>query len=139
MKMGKTVREIAEEIGVSKTAIMKQIENLDLHTELQRRGNQFVISEEQESLIKSAFSEKSKTNKSQSETKNDTSIIAVLQTTIEALRDQLAVKDRQIDALTAALQASQALQAGALRQLPEPELQEPTQPPRRHWWQRRRT
>ena len=137
--MGKTIREIAVEIGVSKTAIMKQIENLGLHTDLQKKGNQFVINDEQETLIKSAFSEKSKTNKTQSETQSDTQIIAVLQTTIETLREQLQAKDRQIDALTAALQASQALQAGALRQLPEPELQEPTQQPRRHWWQRRRT
>lgn len=136
--MGKTIREIAVEIGVSKTAIMKQIENLGLHTDLQKKGNQFVINDEQETLIKSAFSEKSKTNKTQSETQSDTQIIAVLQTTIETLREQLQAKDRQIDALTAALQASQALQAGALRQLPEPELQEPTQQPRRHWWQRRR-
>lgn len=136
--MGKTIREIAVEIGVSKTAIMKQIENLGLHTDLQKKGNQFVINDEQETLIKSAFSEKSKTNKTQSETQSDTQIIAVLQTTIETLREQLQAKDRQIDALTAALQASQALQAGALRQLPEPELQEPTQQPRRHWWQQRR-
>jgi len=134
----KSVRQLATEIGVSKTAIMKQIENLGLHTELQRKGNQFVITDEQEALIKSAFTEKSKTIKSQSESQSDAPIIAVLQMTIETLREQLQAKDRQIDTLTAALQASQALQAGALRQLPEPELQEPTQPPRRHWWQRQR-
>jgi biotin operon repressor len=39
--MGKTIKQIADEIGVSKTAVMKQIANLGLQTSLRKNGNQF--------------------------------------------------------------------------------------------------
>lgn len=63
----KTIRQIADEIGVSKTAVNKQIANLGLRSGLRKNGNQFAIDEHQEALIKQAFSEnrkpKSKTNR----------------------------------------------------------------------------
>lgn len=58
MEQGKTIKEIAEELGVSKTAVRKQIANLGLQTSLRKSGNQFAIKKEQETLIKSAFSQK---------------------------------------------------------------------------------
>lgn len=58
MEQGKTIKEIAEELGVSKTAVRKQIANLGLQTSLRKSGNQFAIEKEQETLIKSAFSQK---------------------------------------------------------------------------------
>ncbi len=51
----KTIRQIAEEIGVSKTAVSKQIANLGLRSGLRKNGNQFAIDERQETLIKQAF------------------------------------------------------------------------------------
>ena len=57
----KTIRQIADEIGVSKTAVNKQIANLGLRSGLRKNGNQFAIDEQQEALIKEAFSEKSQT------------------------------------------------------------------------------
>ena len=54
----KTIRQIADEIGVSKTAVSKQIENLGLRSSLRKNGNQFAIDEHQEALIKQAFFEK---------------------------------------------------------------------------------
>ena len=51
----KTIRQIADEIGVSKTAVSKQIENLGLRSSLRKNGNQFAIDEHQEALIKQAF------------------------------------------------------------------------------------
>ena len=59
----KTIRQIADEIGVSKTAVSKQIENLGLRSSLRKNGNQFAIDEHQEALIKQAFFEKPKTVK----------------------------------------------------------------------------
>ena len=63
----KTIRQIADEIGVSKTAVSKQIENLGLRSSLRKNGNQFAIDEHQEALIKQAFLKKrklkSKTNR----------------------------------------------------------------------------
>ena len=53
--MGKTIKQIADELGVSKTSVRKKIDNLGLRSSLQSNGNQFSINEEQEELIKTAF------------------------------------------------------------------------------------
>lgn len=133
----KTIRQIADEIGVSKTAVNKQIANLGLRSGLRKNGNQFAIDEHQEALIKQAFSEKSQTEiENQSQTKTQTEnhevgdLVCVLQATIDTLQGQLEVKDRQIeqqaqtitrltDALAAAQQTAavaQALHAGTIQQ-----------------------
>lgn len=39
LEQGKTIKEIAEELGVSKTAVRKQIANLGLQTSLRKSGN----------------------------------------------------------------------------------------------------
>lgn len=133
----KTIRQIADEIGVSKTAVNKQIANLGLRSGLRKNGNQFAIDEHQETLIKQAFSEKSQTEiENQSQTKTQTEnhevgdLVCVLQATIDTLQGQLSVKDKQIEELNARLaevssalvvaqqtaQAAQALHAGTIRQ-----------------------
>lgn len=156
----KTIRQIADEIGVSKTAVNKQIANLGLRSGLRKNGNQFAIDEHQEALIKQAFSEKSQTeieNQSQTEIENHEvgDLVCVLQATIDTLQGQLEVKDRQIeqqaqtitrltDALAAAQQtavAAQALHAGTIQQQlvageGEELQQERETVPRRSWWKR---
>ena len=158
----KTIRQIADEIGVSKTAVNKQIANLGLRSGLRKNGNQFAIDEHQEALIKQAFSEKSQTEiENQSQTKTQTEnhevgdLVCVLQATIDTLQGQLEVKDRQIEQtaqtitrLTAALAAAQqtavaaqALHAGTIQQQlvageGEELQQERETVPRRSWWKR---
>ena len=158
----KTIRQIADEIGVSKTEVNKQIANLGLRSGLRKNGNQFAIDEHQEALIKQAFSEKSQTEiENQSQTKTQTEnhevgdLVCVLQATIDTLQGQLEVKDRQIeqqaqtitrltDALAAAQQtavAAQALHAGTIQQQlvageGEELQQERETVPRRSWWKR---
>lgn len=133
----KTIRQIADEIGVSKTAVSKQIANLGLRSGLRKNGNQFAIDEHQEALIKQAFSEKSQTEiENQSQTKTQTEnhevgdLVCVLQAAIDTLQGQLAVKDQQIEELNARLAevssalltaqqtaaAAQALHAGTIQQ-----------------------
>ena len=126
----KTIRQIADEIGVSKTAVSKQIANLGLRSGLRKNGNQFAIDERQETLIKQAFLEKSQTEienqtqtKSQTENHEISDLVCVLQATIDTLQGQLEVKDRQIEKLTEALiaaqqtaAAAQALHAGTIQQ-----------------------
>ena len=122
----KTIRQIADEIGVSKTAVNKQIANLGLRSGLRKNGNQFAIDEHQEALIKEAFSEKSQTeieNQTQTENHEVSYLVCVLQATIDTLQGQLEVKDRQIEKLTEALvaaqqtaAAAQALHAGTIQQ-----------------------
>ncbi len=119
----KTIRQIADEIGVSKTAVSKQIENLGLRSSLRKNGNQFAIDEHQEALIKQAFFEKTQTEiENQSQTKTQTEnrevgdLVCVLQATIE---QQAQTITRLTDALAAAQQtaaAAQALHAGTIQQ-----------------------
>ena len=54
----KTIRELADELGVSKTAIRNEIAKQGLQSSLRKNGNQFVIDEKCESLIKSAETER---------------------------------------------------------------------------------
>lgn len=99
----KTIRQIADEIGVSKQTVYKRYKG-KLHTE---RSNGEVL-----------------------EQSENVGVIAVLQTTIDTLQGQLAIKDKQIEDLNARLsesnaalvaaqqtaQAAQALHAGTIQQ-----------------------
>jgi biotin operon repressor len=146
--MAKTIKEIADELGVSKTAVSKQIANLGLRSSLRKNGNQFAIENQQEKLIKMAFQKKRQqeivtensvsdeqsqtTNANQSQTANHEvcDLVGVLQTTVDTLQAQLAVKDEQIRELNARLaecstallaaqetaRAAQALHAGTMQQ-----------------------
>nr|WP_270385942.1 MULTISPECIES: hypothetical protein [unclassified Butyricicoccus] len=119
--MAKTIKEIADELGVSKTAVSKQIANLGLRSSLRKNGNQFAIENQQEKLIKMAFlknKQREKVNENsvsdeQSQTKSQTANanqsqtenheVCVLQTTVDTLQEQLSVKDQQIRELNARL------------------------------------
>ena len=128
--MSKTIKQIADEIGVSKTAVRKQIANLGLRSSLRKNGNQFAIDKHEETLILKAFSEKTQTkNANQTQTKTQTAnhevsdLVCVLQRTIDTLQGQLAIKDKQIEDLYKALKsaqqtaaAAQALHAGTMQQ-----------------------
>ena len=144
--MAKTIKEIADELGVSKTAVSKQIANLGLRSSLRKNGNQFAIENRQEKLTKMAFqknkqrervvknlvSDEQTTNANQSQTENHEvcDLVCVLQTTVDTLQEQLSVKDQQIRELNARLaecstallaaqetaRAAQALHAGTIQQ-----------------------
>ena len=154
--MAKTIKEIADELGVSKTAVSKQIANLGLRSSLRKNGNQFAIENQQEKLIKMAFQKKrqqeivtenpvsDEQSQTKSQTKSQTAnanqsqtanhevcdLVGVLQTTVDTLQAQLAVKDVQIRELNARLaecstallaaqetaRAAQALHAGTIQQ-----------------------
>lgn len=141
--MAKTIKQIADEIGVSKTAVRKKIENLGLSDKLRTSGNQFLVDSKQETLIKSTFL------KSQPKTENCkpvtvetesfrlvSDMVDTLKMQLEAKDIQLAEKDKQIAdqqesirELTGALadtanslKAAQALHAGTMQhQLENPE------------------
>lgn len=103
----KTIREIASEIGVSKQAIRKEIANLGLQTNLQKNGNQFVISEEQENLIKSAFKDRRTQTKNANQFTNQSQTENALDTVIDMLKKELEFKNQQITEITKSLQFEQ--------------------------------
>lgn len=153
----KTIREIADEIGVSKQAVFKKIKREPLSTSL--RGltstvdGRLTVSVDGEKLIKQAFSAGTpSTNHQPVDGQVDgpvDGLIAVLQATIDTLQGQLEVKDRQIeqqaqtitrlsDALVAAQQtavAAQALHAGTMqRQFIVGEVEADVEPVNKKSW-----
>lgn len=97
----KTIKQIADELGVSKTAVRKKIENLGLRSGLRKNGNQFAIDKNQEKLIKSAFSEnESETQtqtKSQTETQTVSDLVCVLQRELDAKNEQITHLQKLLD------------------------------------------
>ena len=134
----KTIRQIADEIGVSKQAVYKRYKG-KLHTVCAPYAHTvqgvLYLSEQAETLIKQDFLQNDCSNGAHtersigavSEQSQEAGVVAVLQDTLQG---QLEVKDRQIeqqaqtitrltDALAAAQQtaaAAQALHAGTIQQ-----------------------
>lgn len=126
--MSKTIKEIAEEIGVSKQAVFKKIKREPLSTSLQGLMTtvdcRLMVSVDGEKLIKQAFSRNISTITDNQLTGVDdlvdapttnnnwlsgevdglvNGVISVLQATIDTLQGQLSVKDKQIEELNARL------------------------------------
>jgi len=133
----KTIRQIADEIGVSKQAVRNQIANLGLQSSLQKNGNQFAINGYQESLILQAFGKKTQSEnakQTQSNTQTDLHFtLRILEQEIEFLRSQLRAKDEQLERLDKRLAEAQILHADTKKMpllpnvnLEEPELNKPS-------------
>ena len=134
--MGKTIRQIADELGVSKTSVRKKIDNLGLRSSLQSNGNQFSINEEQEELIKTAFKGNKSQTKSETKTQTESETVSSL---ISILQEELARKDAQIENLQKLLDQEQQLHMHTKQQLQlleqkEDIIEEP-EPPKKKWWQ----
>jgi AcrR family transcriptional regulator len=141
----KTIRQIADEIGVSKQTVYKRYKG-KLHTVCAPYAHTeqgvLYIEEQGETLIKQDFLQKEcsvgahtyahteRSNGEVLEQSENVGVIAVLQTTIDTLQGQLSVKDQQIEELNARLAevssallaaqqtavAAQALHAGTMKQ-----------------------
>ena len=99
--MSKTIKQIADELGVSKQAVTKCIDNLGLRSTLTKNGNYFVVGDTQEKAIKQAFAANQTANQNANQNANQTptelaAVINVLQTTIDTLKGQLNAKDEQM-------------------------------------------
>lgn len=149
-----SIKEIADTVGVSKTAVRKKIEKLGLQTELLKNGNKITVDENVAKQIITAF-DRPTGNETQTEFANQndnefSKVIEILQAELESKNKQLASKDRQIEDLTralenttASLQAEQALHAGTMqKQLSSGEEQEQAEDQgktktdkKRRWWQ----
>ena len=137
----KTIRQIADEIGVSKQAVYKRYKG-KLHTVCapytHTEQGVLYLSEQAETLIKQDFLKDDRSNGARTERSigavpeqsQEAGVVAVLQATIDTLQGQLEVKDRQIEELNARLAevsaallaaqqtaaAAQALHAGTIQQ-----------------------
>ena len=99
----KTIKELADELGVSKSYIDKIIRTLKLHTKLDKIGNKYVISKKYEKLIKSRVSTDGSTT--ESHTKSTTKP----HTEVDFLREQLQVKNEEMATMQRLLDQQQQL------------------------------
>ena len=133
----KTIRQIADEIGVSKQAVFKKIKREPLSTSLQGLtatvDGRLMVEVDGEKLIKQAFSEiapsttdnqltgavdglvDAPSTKNAEKTAEVDGVISVLQATIDTLQGQLEVKDRQIEHTRG--QSSSSLLPGRLERI----------------------
>ena len=139
--MSMTIRELAEGLGVSKTAVRKHMSE-DFREKHTKTENGIIIIDDEgcklvaENLRKPLQTPQTNAGKIAETSENTANgisdnVLKVLQDTISTLQEQLKVKDSQIEAqqtqiaqLTEALQnttnsltAAQALHAGSLKQL----------------------
>lgn len=140
--MSMTVKQLAEELGVSKPTISKAISDLGLQGNLHKIGNRFILEETEIQAIKLQITQTPRPPEPQetetatekqskkAETETEKTLISLLESQITILSQQLAVKDGQIAAqqeqiktlteslhdTTAALTAAQALHAGTIQQ-----------------------
>ena len=104
----KTIKQIAEEIGVSRQAVYSKIKKPPLSKALQsfvsRENNVLTVSIDGETLIKQAFlSDDCQAILSTVDTQIDNEILRLLLDTIETLKGQLRVKDKHIEELNATI------------------------------------
>ena len=92
----KTIKQIADELGVSKTAVRKKIENLGLSGKVQTNGNRILIDDRQESLIKSAFSKIETETENHKPVSEKTETLQLVSGMVSTLTEQLKEKDRQL-------------------------------------------
>lgn len=114
-----TVKDLAEQVGVSKQAISDKIKKLGLQNDLTRKGNRFVLNESQANLIKSAFQQTRQAQMQSNFTNQNTDLLYDI---VKTLQSQLEEKDKQIAyyqeenrRLSEMAAQSQALHAGTIQ------------------------
>lgn len=118
--MSMTVKQLAEELGVSKPTISKAITDLGLQGNLHKIGNRFILEDSEIDAIKSQILQTPRPPEPQetetatekqsekSETDTEKTLISLLESQITILQEQLSVKDAQIATLGKSLQDTTA-------------------------------
>lgn len=106
--MSMTVKQLADSLGVTKTAIRKRFTEDFRANHVQTTANGvIIISDEGCKLIAETLQTTANQIPQTAETVTESPENSLLETTIAVLREQLAEKDKQIAALTSALTTSQ--------------------------------
>ncbi len=99
----KTIKQIADEMGVSKQAVFKKIDNLGLRQQLSKVNNQWLIDNNAEKMIKETFSKAGKT------TTDSSTNASTIDRLIDTLKVELKAKNEQIATLQRLLDQEQQL------------------------------
>lgn len=120
----KTIKQIADDIGVSKQAVWQRMKREPLSTSLRQltttRGKAVYVKPEGESLIKQAFQDVPSIKPSSVDDKPpstlDAELVAILRDELKLKNDQIESQQQTIRELTAVLSRQQYLHAGTIRQ-----------------------
>lgn len=149
--MAKTIKQIADELGLNKQKIYRYIKSNHINESHQKSGMMY-YDDVAESIIKKAFFKNSVSDEAHqnhiNEAVNDV-VIDVLLKQSETLQKELEIKNKQIEDLnnrlleiTSALVTAQALHAGTIQQQienkSEVNLHTPQTEQKKHWWQRKK-
>lgn len=118
MEQGKTIRQIADELGVSKTAIRKKLTKEMKTKFLKTIGNTIYISEQGQNIIKSLFNQTNKNQVSVTSSQTVSTLISILQKELLEKNEQLSAKDKQISELQKLLDQQQQLQLQQQKAIP---------------------
>lgn len=95
-----TVKQLADEIGVSKVAINKKIERLGLKSKLTKDGNRYLLDDDIADQVRDAFKYRTeKTDQERQDRQHQEEPTETYTDIIQVLREQLAEKDKQIERL----------------------------------------
>lgn len=108
--MSKTIKQLAEEISISKTAVRKKItEEVEVKFS-ETIGNTVYISKEGETIIKASFSKRKEKLVSDKDSETVSELVCMLKNELSSKNKQLEVKDTQITELQNLLNQQQQLQ-----------------------------
>jgi len=102
----KTIKELAEEIGVSKVAVQKKINRLNIKNKMILDGNRWLVPEEMEKSIKMAFNKYDDDNQTDNNREDNENIT---QTLVSMLQRELEEKNKQIEKLQTIINQEQQL------------------------------
>lgn len=161
--MSKTIKEIAEELGYSKTYISQTLKKEGLQSSLRKIGNKFVIDEDIEVLLKKVLDGETKTKidnesktyisdfenrkllknalidalREESKTKNENSeVFILLKEQLKEKDNQIAKKDEQIEKLNERLKETNIMLNESRKELVDTKkLLIETENETKKWWQ----
>jgi len=136
----KTIKQLADELGVTKQAVRYRIEKLGIQDTLLLVESTYHLNAQQETQIRAAFEAGKSVKYSQEDSVKDSASTLhpsyhLLETQIAFLQEQLRVKDEQIAGLIGRLGEAQYLHADTKGMAMLPSSETTDAPPRR-WWQR---
>lgn len=117
-----TIKELADELNVSKTAINKKIDETFKEKYVTKNGNRFVIDVSGQKVIKSMFKEVNANQERKPNQEPVFDLVCVLKENLERTEEQLKVKDNQIEALQKLLDQQQVLTLQANQKIEQLEM-----------------
>lgn len=148
--MTKTVTQLAKELGVSRQAIAKRLDNLPRNQQPKKIKGAYAITPQIEALIRGFYDKEGKKRDATNATKLDNQRnqrnqatqpqIKALNEQIKHLKEQAKEKDKQINNLHKLLDQQQQLSLANIQKLEvlELELKEQQEAPKKTWWQKMR-